>query len=291
MLRGRLLDGSAPEFERIALSSLMGRGLLSHEEELQCLRQLLRDPLPALRIAAVRHSPKLMSNNVPVVLLDGWQAYSADERDAVCSAILQMGAARLLVEQLELQRIQPKSLSLSIVAQLRNHFEQDIRQRAEQVFGKASPRAPLVAKYLREFPNDVSPETAQLAGRQLFVELCSVCHQPKQGSPALGPAIENLGHWSNEQWITAIIDPNQAVEPKFQQQTLLTVSGQVITGIPLERSSQSIKLATPDGQTREIELAEIEEQQTSPISLMPEGMEEKLTPQQLAELIHYLRSR
>ena len=86
-----------------------------------------------------------------------------------------------------------------------------------------------------------------------------------------------------------VLDPNQTVEPKYRQTTLLTTQGQVIAGLVLERGPQELLVGLGDGSTRRVSVTDIEDEKDAGPSLMPVGFEQKLTPEQLAELIGYLR--
>ena len=188
---------------------------------------------------------------------------------------------------LEKGDIKPTDLDVASVQQLKSYGDRKIRTRCELVFGKPTARASVVAQFMTEMPKNAKPED----GKQLFAENCAVCHQPVEGKPLVGPSIDNLGHWVVEQWVQAILDPNRAIEPKFHQYSVLTADGQVLAGVIQQRTAQSVRLAAVDGSEREVALADIEEIRDTGISLMPEGLEAKLTPEKLAALIAYLRSR
>jgi putative heme-binding domain-containing protein len=146
----------------------------------------------------------------------------------------------------------------------------------------------VVQQFLAEMKSP--PRETSEQGAQLFLQHCAVCHDAKDGQP-IGPVINNLAHWTNEQWVKAIMDPNETVEPKYHQASLLTQDGRVLVGMIESRDERTIQLATADGKHETFPVAEIESVEPSLVSLMPEGFEEKLTPAQLAELIAYLRSR
>jgi putative membrane-bound dehydrogenase-like protein len=295
-LQQRLLNPEVLSQERLALASLLGTGILATEADLDSLEVILAEENSSpIKVEAIARSAQLKSNKVPSVLLRHWMHLTSTERNAVCTSLLQAGNewTSQLVQELEAESIKPRELEPSVVQQLRSLEDKTLRSRVETVLGQPTARAPLVARYLQELKltGESNSEASKAAGARLFAEQCSVCHRPKDGTPALGPSIENLGHWTNEQWVTAVIDPNQTVEPKFQQSTILTTSGQVFTGIVVERSSQMLRMATTDGKTQEVPSDEVEELKKSSVSLMPEGIEEKLTPQQLGEIISFLRGR
>ena len=90
--------------------------------------------------------------------------------------------------------------------------------------------------------------------------------------------------------LTAILDPNRAVEDKFQSYTASLKDGSEITGLIAEESSSAIKLADATGQQHVIQRTRLVSLQSSGLSLMPEGFESALTHQPMADLLAYLKS-
>jgi len=290
--RARLLDSQVSVSERAGLASLLGRGVDQLAGDVASLEQLLQSDSDELMRAAIGRALSLADERVPHVLLGNWGQLSSAARSAVCSTLLRKSDwTRQLLEKVEIEAIARRELDPSTVQQLRNYPDPKLRERAASVLGKPTERAPLVARYVQGLPSELDAEAAKVNGQKLYTEHCGVCHAPKPGQPALGPTVENLAHWTNEQWVTAVLDPNQTIEPKFQQSLVMTVDGQITAGIVVEKSSQSLKLATTDGRIQELALQDVEEVKQLPISLMPEGFEEKLSPQQLSEIMHFLRNK
>ena len=90
--------------------------------------------------------------------------------------------------------------------------------------------------------------------------------------------------------LVAILDPNRAVEEKYLDYMVVTESGTTHRGILLDESATSITLATPEGETRSILRNEVEELQASGRSLMPVGLEQVLTPQNVTDVTAYVQS-
>jgi putative heme-binding domain-containing protein len=127
-------------------------------------------------------------------------------------------------------------------------------------------------------------------GELLYKQHCASCHLATPSKPIVGPPLENLKHWSIEQWVSAVLDPNRTLEPKYHQYAVVTSNGQLLSGLVENRTETSIILAISDGTRREIELSDIESIKDAGISLMPEGLETALSPDQLFDLLAFLRS-
>jgi putative heme-binding domain-containing protein len=86
-----------------------------------------------------------------------------------------------------------------------------------------------------------------------------------------------------------ILDPNADVSPDFGTFLVVTKRGQTFSGLLAEETASSLKLRAAEGVEQSILRTEIEALRPSGRTLMPEGFEETLGPQGLADLIAFLK--
>src|SRR6185295_17405396 len=86
-----------------------------------------------------------------------------------------------------------------------------------------------------------------------------------------------------------IIDPNRAVEAKFTNYVAETKSGDVITGIITSETGAAITLISADGKPQTILRDYLKSLRSTGTSLMPENLENGYTPQDLADVIAFVR--
>ncbi|HBE68981.1 MAG TPA: hypothetical protein DDW52_12605, partial [Planctomycetaceae bacterium] len=224
-----------------------------------------------------------------------WARLHSELRTKAGSMLMKRSAsAAMLISSLETNQITVDQLALSTISALRQYSNRELRNRAIDVLGRPTERGVVVGEYLSRMPSPsqlMSSATTLESGKLLVDQNCAVCHSPQNDRPAIGPPLENLKHWTLQQWVTAVMNPNQTVDTQYLQTIVLSKSGEVFTGVKIAESKNDITLAKSDGSRIAIPKAEISEQKTSKLSLMPEGFEDKLAPEQLATLIAYLRSR
>ena len=90
--------------------------------------------------------------------------------------------------------------------------------------------------------------------------------------------------------LTAILDPNRAVEPRYVAYVAETKVGLVLTGVLAGESGNRLTLVGTDGKTQTVLRADVASLESTGRSAMPEGLEADLKPQALADLIAYLRA-
>ena len=117
---------------------------------------------------------------------------------------------------------------------------------------------------------------------------CSKCHQ---GSGKLGPELVGAAaRFSREDLFTAILDPSKDVAPQYRQKIVTTTAGETYTGLIVYESPEGVLLQTgPDTQIRVSNVPE-GSIRTSAVSLMPTGLINDATDQELADLYAYLRT-
>lgn len=287
--RARMLDDDAPLQERLALVNLIGSGLQTAGADLDAAHQLLSssksEPLQQAMLETLR---RLDTLDTSASILANWSRLGSGARKTACATLLsrpQWVAA--LVTQLESGEIAARELDPASVQQLRSYRDRSLRTRCLTVFGQPTNRSAVVERYLSEIP---APRRTE-RGQKLFEENCAACHVSKENTPMIGSPLENLKHWTIDQWLTGILDPNRNVEPKYMQSSVLTRDDQVLVGIVLQRSPSSLALAQADGTMRSVATSDVVQVRQSQMSLMPEGFEEKLSPAEIAELLGYLRSK
>ena len=90
--------------------------------------------------------------------------------------------------------------------------------------------------------------------------------------------------------LVTILDPNREAQPNFNVYTVVTLQGQIITGIIATETSNSITLRRAEGKQDVILRSNIDELISTGTSLMPEGFEKELTPQNIADVIAFVKS-
>ena len=106
-------------------------------------------------------------------------------------------------------------------------------------------------------------------------------------SPGPGVGRRQICAWG---LLTAILDPNRAVESRYINYLATTKAGLSVNGILASETGTSITLVSADGKSHQLLRNELEELSSTGKSLMPEGLEKDLTPQDIADIIEHVRT-
>lgn len=121
---------------------------------------------------------------------------------------------------------------------------------------------------------------------------CGACHQMGYVGGKIGPELTQIGRSrTREALAEAILFPSRRIEQGYQSTSVLTTDGRLLNGIVKSRTLEgSLELQISADQLQTIAADEIEQQKPSEISIMPGGLQELLTLQELADLITLLEA-
>ncbi|HRI12355.1 MAG TPA: c-type cytochrome [Verrucomicrobiota bacterium] len=196
--------------------------------------------------------------------------------------------ARELLRRILANEVSIDMLDATTVAALRNSSAEEVRNRARDLLGDPPSNRPAVIEaYVSALR---LPGNSELGGA-VFRERCATCHAWRGEGVALGPDLASVVANGREKLLVAILDPNREVAPNFAAWTAETASGEAITGIMARKTSESVTLRQANGLEATIGSDEIRALRPTGRSMMPEGLEAGLTPEQVADILAFLGAR
>jgi len=117
---------------------------------------------------------------------------------------------------------------------------------------------------------------------------CQRCHA---GPSRLGPGLDGAAaRFSREDLFAAIIDPNRDIAPLYRSLMIVTKDGRIHVGLQVYESPDGTLLQTSPEQTVRITGDEVQSRYPASQSLMPSGLLDGLSDQDLADLDAFLRT-
>ena len=162
------------------------------------------------------------------------------------------------------------------------HPDEALRTRAGGALGSAGQGAAGVAigRYAEAARRGGDPEH----GAALFTRHCAPCHRVDGVGETVGPDIASHAGKPVEAFVTAILDPHSAVDPRYEAYVALLEDGRAITGAVVEESASSLVLLGAGAIRHTLLRGDIAELRGTGKSLMPEGFERVVSPVDVADL-------
>ena len=129
-------------------------------------------------------------------------------------------------------------------------------------------------------------------GSKLFVvQQCSNCHTNANGQTPRGPHLVDIGkRYKRAELIESILQPSTKIAQGFDTYSFATVDGLVISGFVVSESADTVQIRQDSGLSKELSVEYIELRKKQEQSMMPNGLADNLTPEQLSDLLAYLES-
>ncbi len=127
-------------------------------------------------------------------------------------------------------------------------------------------------------------------GKAIFEKSCLTCHQQAGTGGQVGPALDGIGLTGTEALLRNILTPNAAMEGGYRNYQVLTHSGRVIAGFLVSQDAESIVIRQPELADQKILKANVDRAGFTSTSVMPTGLLDNMTPQQVSDLFAYLLS-
>jgi putative membrane-bound dehydrogenase-like protein len=281
-------DENQPRGDRVAAIGLLA--FAPYKQASPALAALLSPQTsPDLQSAAVAALANQDDGAVGRQLLAGWKSFGPAIRREVIEAVLRKPARlqdlfRAVAEHL----VSRGEIDRDVKQILINHRNEAIRRQARQLFADELPgdRAKIVLSYRPALEKPGRPEQ----GRAIYERRCASCHRFASAGHAVGPDLVSVQNKSPADLLVAILDPSREAQPNFIAYTIVTGQGTVFNGIVAAESAAGVTLRRAEGKEDYILRSQIEEMTSTGKSLMPEGLEKDISPEQMADLMAFIKS-
>ena len=284
--RAAALDPASPRDRRLVASQILRGGDFDNVAE--ALDALVRGPSDTeLRLAAARSLGSFEDPRAAETLLNAWKESPPALRNGIADTLMRRtGHASALLGAVGEGRILPDQISAVTRIRLAQHPDERVRQAAQSGLALgARDRDEVIAESLPA----LELEGNVREGKDVFERECANCHLTKASRGRIGPDLSGVSNRSKEDLLTSILDPSYAIEDRYRNHLLFTRDGRFLDGILV---AETLATVTLRGELRDYSVLkeDIEDLRASDVSLMPEGFEDALTEQELADLIAFLRA-
>jgi putative membrane-bound dehydrogenase-like protein len=277
--------GEAAVDRRLAAIDLLSTAEFDRSSAVLASLVAPREP-QTIQMAAIRALSGYSDAGVTPLLLKDYAALTPGVRGEVIQALLgrtdRIGA---LLDAVEARRVSGADIPPARRTLLLEHADPAIRGRASRLLSSESAaRSEVLAEYRPALK--LAADAAR--GKTVFQRECQACHRLGERGHNVGPSLLTIRNRTPEEVLGSLLDPNREVAPNFQEYVVVLDDGRILTGIVAEETATSVTLRRAEGIEETVLRRNIEEISGTGRSLMPEGFEKKIKPQEMADLLAYL---
>jgi putative heme-binding domain-containing protein len=285
-------DGRAAVKDRLPLLQVLGE--VKQTRAVPILLQVVGEAREAaLRQAALAALQPYDDPSIGAAVVRLHDALPHDVREAAHTLLLSRKSwTRQLLEAVAAGKIDRKGIPLDVVRRMTLHRDEGIEQLVRQFWGKVQGVSTAEMRVRLDRYEKVvrGGSGSPYQGKKLFEASCARCHTLFGKGGQVGPDLTSYKRDDLSNMLLSIVNPSAEIREGFETHLILTGDGRALTGFVVERDNRVVVLRSADGQDLRLERGNIEEMRVVPQSLMPEGLLDGLSEQQVRDLFAYLRS-
>ncbi len=287
----RVNDRKAPPADRAALVELLGQ--LARPESLPVLLDLV-DSDASLTPAILNALGGFRDPEIATRILARYPKLPPSLRDRALTLLCTRSSwASELLDVIAEKTVNPRDLRPAQVSQILQLDDPALSRRVETLWGRvpgpgSAEKTQRIAE-VRGFLPEGDKGNAE-RGRPVFKEQCAVCHKLFDEGESIGPDLTGSERKNLDFLLTSLVDPSAMIRKEFEAQTLALKDGRILSGLVVEETGKTLTLVDSNRQKSVLPRDQIEIIKPSNVSLMPEGLLDKLPEDQVRDLFKYLQS-
>ncbi|MGN6212366.1 PVC-type heme-binding CxxCH protein [Parafilimonas sp.] len=195
------------------------------------------------------------------------------------------GGEDRVLEILKAKKV-PAELVPDVVSSVSGAWRGSVKSKAESYLPGHTTTA------LKKAPtmNELAAIKADAAkGKVIFMNTCSVCHVAGNEGKDFGPKLTEIGSkYAKDGLLDAIVHPSDGISFGYEGWEIKMKDGSVMSGIIASNTETAMEVKFPGGTTQQIKTNEVASKKEMKTSLMPEGLYQNLSNEDLANLLEYL---
>lgn len=266
-------------------------GFTNFEQAENVLRQVLdaRYP-PEMQLQAVGAISRLQDSKGAELLTEKskWSAYSPTVKSAVISTMVSNADfTPILFDAISNGTAAAAEVSSVYRRRLMKSPNKALSNVAEELFSELESGNRM--EVYQSYRSVLEMETHAAAGAAVFKAHCAVCHTYGGQGGQVGPDLSGVRNQPPDALLLHTLVPNYEVYPAYQSIVVRTKNGSAFSGWVVSETENSLTIRTAFGTDESILRDNIESLTNSGMSLMPDGLEQNMTKEELANLIAYLK--
>ncbi len=182
----------------------------------------------------------------------------------------------------------PKIFIPAAVESVAGSWKKAVRDEARKYLGAAKASDGKVLPTIIEL---TKIKGEKIKGIAVFKTYCIACHQVNGEGVDFGPNLSQIGSkLTKEAIFTSIIHPDLGISFGYEGWNIVLKDGTEFFGIITSKTETDILLRMQNGTTQNIKTSNIKSKTQIENSVMPSGLQESMTTQELVDLTEYLKS-
>jgi putative membrane-bound dehydrogenase-like protein len=280
-------DAANVEARKNAIKNLAGQ---QRKELINLLPGLMENK--NLRIDAIRAVASYDQRDLGQLLLKKYDGFKAQEKqEAIQTLSSRTVYGRLLANAIKEETMPRKDIPAYIAIQLRrvvgNGFV-EIWGPIDQLSGNIKTE---YQKYQRLITDQSIADASPEKGKTIFERTCAACHKMYGEGGDIGPDLTGSNRANTAYLLGNIIEPSGVIQEDYKLVVLTTRDGRTYSGNVVEENDRQVTMRIVGLDQVKISKSEIQSREVMEKSMMPEGLLNNLSEEEILDLVAYLKEQ
>jgi len=232
--------------------------------------------------------------DTPERILKNWDRFGPAERSETINTLCSRPAyAKTLLDMLREAKIPKSDISAFHARQIRAFDDPNLNHQLAELWGDVRVSTAEKRSLIDRFKSQITPKALAQArltqGRALFQKNCANCHVLYGAGRKVGPDLTGSNRKNLDYLLENIIDPSASVGSDFRAWVVVLDDGRVLNGVVTDQTERTVTLQTAQ-EPITLDRKTINQMEHTSNSLMPDGMLQNLSDEQVCDLVSYLMS-
>ena len=286
MLASLTSNEATTDDQNNAINSLAS---LQHPELLPLLPQLLEKP--PLRIEAIRAAAAYADEDLGALLLAKYPTLNNAEKQEVLQTMSTRSVyGWQLAQQIKAETITKREVPVYVAMQLKRVVGNGFVEIWGPLDDISADKQTAFAKYQRLLNQEALKKADLAHGRSVFQQTCGACHQMYGEGGEIGPDLTGSNRANLSYLLSNILDPSGDLQDDYKLVVITTRDGRSYSGNVIAENDRQLTLRVVGQDPVLINLSDIQSREVTTQSMMPEGLLNTLTDQEVIDLVAYLQT-
>ena len=241
--------------------------------ELTAPQQPIELQLAGVRCVGLSEQPETVRS-----LLEAYSQFTPQVQAALLDVVfLRQSYLRVLLEAMEAGTVRRNCLDAARRERLTASRDAEIAAWAQRILADET-RDPDRQLVLDRYQAALQLQRDASRGQAVFERQCSKCHKLGGQGYEVGPDLLTARTRADETIVSDILDPSSQITVGYNTYNVITTSGRIFSGVLVSEAATSLTLRAEQSKDAVILRQEIDELATSTISMMPEKLDQEVSP-------------
>lgn len=247
---------------------------------------------PGLRVAAIRAMANYDNQQLGVLLLEKYPKLpQAAKQEAILALASRPVYGRLLADAIKQKQIAKKEIPPYVALQLRRVVGNGFVEIWGPIDEVASDKRAEYAKYQRLLTPAAIAKANPVTGKAVYLRTCGACHKMYGEGGILGPDLTGSNRTNTAYLLSNILEPSSEIQDDYKMVVITTQDGRTYSGNVVAENQQQLTMRIVGQDQVQINQSSIQSREVTPKSMMPEGLLQFLTDEEILNLVAFLQTK